>query len=375
MKKFIIFAAAFLFSFNVQAKIINVEAQGVGDDYDWAVMNAVENAVRQSSEVIVHRDAPMEKFEMVGQNKDQYASNTEIKAEKGSLWGGVKHFFVKDEGKQSGEMKARYENKSIDAHYAGKIDSYQVLSSEEKGGKYYVKISAKVIKADDYKSPGLVKKADYSLSVQPFKVGSGYAWLVGVSEPEVVTKLQTALINRLSMTRKFNLVSRIDLGDYLDEVSLEALNLTKEENQNKIQQIKSADYLLVGSIDYLKVSSKTSSVEMTGESYSSSKAQLQITYRLIETGTMEIVASGMVDSKYAKNSGKVKTETALSYLFSNAADKIVDQLLQDIYPDYQPVFEKAATEHAKAKKAEKKAKAKKAATPKKRQVVKLPFDK
>lgn len=372
MKKLVLLLAVLLFSGSLQAKEIVVEAQGVGDDYDWAIMNAIENAVRQTSEVLVHRDAPMEKYEMKSEGSDSYNESANIKTDDGSFLGGKGMLDLKAEGQQKGGLKGTFENKTIDAHYAGKVDSYKVLSSEQKDGKYYVKISAMVIKSDDYKSPKLVKKADYSLSVQPFKVKTSTGC---VNAQNAVNKLQTALIERISKTKRFNLVSRIDLGDYFDEVGLEALNLTKPEHQNKIQNIKSADYLLVGSIDYLSLSTKTTDVEMTGESYSRSSGKLQIVYRLIETATMEIVDSGMAEATYKNESGKMNCSKVASRLFFDASNDIVDQLLKNVFPDYQPVFKKAAKDYDQEQKAKHKSKAAKQPSPKKRQVVKLPFDK
>ncbi len=372
MKKFLVLAAAILLIGNVQAKEVTVTATGMGDSYDWAVMNAVENAVRQSTEVIVHRNAPMEKFEMKGVSSDDYNESENVKVDDGSVIGGKGNIDYKAEGKAGNKMNAVFEEKSIDAHYAGKVDSYKVLSTEEKDGKYIVKIEAIVKKPEDYKSPGLVKKAEYSLSIAAFK--SRYPLKCGdgdFSSFEVMEKFNTELTNRIALTKKFSLVSRRDLDDYLDEVALEALNLTKPENRNKLQNLKSADYLLVGSIDYFNIKKTTTDVEMTGESYSKTNGRVQVSYRLIETGTMEVVAAGAVEAKFKKDGGKGKCEMIAGRLMAEAADKIVDQLMMQIFPDYKPVFEPARKEAD----AEKKAKAAKKAAPKKRQVVKLPFDK
>ena len=146
MKKFLVLAAAILLIGNVQAKEVTVTATGMGDSYDWAVMNAVENAVRQSTEVIVHRNAPMEKFEMKGVSSDDYNESENVKVDDGSVIGGKGNIDYKAEGKARNKMNAVFEEKSIDAHYAGKVDSYKVLSTEEKDGKYIVKIEAIVKK-------------------------------------------------------------------------------------------------------------------------------------------------------------------------------------------------------------------------------------
>lgn len=55
MKK-ILYTLLLLTAFNANAKEIVVTAYGEGDDYDWAVMNAVENAVRQTSDIAIQSD-------------------------------------------------------------------------------------------------------------------------------------------------------------------------------------------------------------------------------------------------------------------------------------------------------------------------------
>ena len=55
MKK-ILYLLFLLTAFNANAKEIVVTAYGEGEDYDWAVMNAVENAVRQTSDIAIQSD-------------------------------------------------------------------------------------------------------------------------------------------------------------------------------------------------------------------------------------------------------------------------------------------------------------------------------
>ena len=50
MKK-IIFILFLLLSYSANAKEIKVTAVGYGENYDCAIMNAVENAVRQTSDI------------------------------------------------------------------------------------------------------------------------------------------------------------------------------------------------------------------------------------------------------------------------------------------------------------------------------------
>lgn len=370
MKKFILVIAILFVSFNLQAKDITVTAEGVGDGYDWAVMNAVENAVRQSSEIFVHRQSPMSKLEVKGASKEAYDENVKLKIDDGSIIGGKENIDLKAEGKADSQENATFEEKTVDAHYEGKVESYKVISSEQKDGKYHVKIEAIVKKAEEYKSPELVQKAKYSLSILPFKSYATMKCGEGkFDNNEFSDKLSLSLTNRIAETHKFNLVSRRDLNEYADEMSLEVFDLVKPEEKNRLRNLKAADYLLVGSIDYLKIGKSTTNVEMTGESYTKSSGRLQISYRLIETATMEIIATGMVEEKYKKESGGGNCSKIASNMLGDAADAMVDKIMAEVFPDYEPQFNKKEERKAKAA-----AKAKKVA-PKKRQVVKLPFDK
>lgn len=365
MKQILLSLLLVSFAYSGYAKEIDVEAMGVGEDYEWAVMNAIDNAVKQTSDVIVKRSAPMQKMEVKVKENLDVAIDEQAKLDDGSLIGGKKSasYSGKAGAQYSGEATA--ELKEINAKYEGKISSYKVISSEEKNGKYYVRIKAVVKKADDYNSPDLIKKAKYSLSIVPFKAEKQLS-CVGkkVASTSLISKISGILSEKIAKSKKFNIVDRENLDAYADELSLIEYGLTHEKEQSRIKNVASADYILVGKIEDFGTRSSTQNVPMTGESYTNSSASVQVSYKLIETATMEVITSSTVEERLSKGGRFSSCANVEKELAKKIGNKISTEILMELFPDYKPVNE--------VKKEIKKTAAPKTAT--KPTVIKLPFD-
>ena len=365
MKRILLLLLFVGFAFTTHAKEIEVEAVGVGKDYDWAVMNAIDNAVKQTSDVTVSREAPMFKTEINNKESLDTSVNEQANIDDGSLLNG------KLSTDYSGTEKARYgvetsiEMKEIDAQYEGKISSYSVISSEQKDGNYYVKIKAVVKKVDDYHSPDLIKKAKYSLSIVPFKVeGLIYCVDRGVSSGSLTGKISSVLSEKFSKSKKFNVVDRENLDAYVDELVLVSNGATPEKEKSRLKNIAAADYILVGRIEEFNTRKTTRNVPMTGESYSSSSASIQVSYKLLETATMEVITSSTVEANLKKGGSFRSCANVEKELAKKVGAKISTEILTELFPDYQPVSEPQ-------KEAKKKTASKKAV---KQAPIKLPFD-
>ncbi|MDD4556898.1 MAG: CsgG/HfaB family protein [Alphaproteobacteria bacterium] len=340
-----------IFAQTVLAKEVEVEAQGVGDDYDWAVLNAVENAVRQTSPIEVQKSIP--EVKAVGAYKG------ELDVKKDSVLSKDKNLNIKE------EFTAQF--KTIEASYQGKVKSYKVLSMEEKENKVYVKILATVEKIEDYKSPELVKKAEYKMAVMPFKGMRSYNC---VGTPIALSKLNESLTNsitnKLSKTQKFSLVDRNNLDDYANEASLIAAGLTKSDDKSKLQNIAAADYMIVGSISEFQAKSSVKKIEITDEEYAKSSMKLAVDYRIIEVATTEVLFSDTAEATIRKDKRLGSCSVSLNKVTDDIADTIVKDSLSTIYPDYQyvPVKKEAKESHKRTT----------TTTVKKKEVVKLPFD-
>ncbi|MFV0626944.1 MAG: CsgG/HfaB family protein [Alphaproteobacteria bacterium] len=352
MKKFkFIFAIVFSLALmnNAFAKEIEVEALGVGDDYDWAVLNAVENAVRQTSDIEVGKSIP--------QMKVSANYNGNLTETGNSVLSKDKNVNVKE------EFNAQF--KTIEAYYHGKVKSYKVQSMEEKEGKTYVKILATVEKIEDYKSPELVKKAEYKMAVMPFKGLRSYN-CSGTPIPlsKMNESLNNSLTTKLSQTQKFSIVDRQNLDDYAKEANLINDGYTRDSDKNKLKNIAAADYMIVGSISEFHSTNSSKKIEVTGEEYSKSSMKLVVNYSIIEVATTEVIFSDTAQGSIRKDKKLGSCISVLNNITDKIGDRIVNDSLTAIFPDYKPV-KKVKSEEKKATKSQ---------APKERPTVKLPFD-
>ena len=186
MKKFLLMMLLFL-SADLAAKEITVTAEGYGENYDWAVLNAVENAVRQTSDITI-TGMGLKKIDS-SVSVARGSVDTVSYQGKGELSGKDNnndiHAKLDADEKievKSGEkitMEHKDNSKVIPAQYQGIVSSYEVLEhKQEINGEHFIKIKALIIKEDvydshDYQSKTKQKKPDRSLAILPFKLASG----------------------------------------------------------------------------------------------------------------------------------------------------------------------------------------------------------
>ena len=361
-----------LAAFNVQAKEVTVTAYGEGQDYDWAVMNAVENAVRQTSTVTVERQG-MHKVDVTASITDnvtmqaQSEASDKIVLDARSRDGLISHEggldaeetvsgSVRAEATQTTTAAIKDNSKDILAQYKGSVESYEVLEHSVENGLHKVKIKATVIKEDvydahDYKSKDLVKKADYSLAVMPFKMSAAASCLgKKLNLKEVNSLIGNLFVEKLAPSRKFNLLDRNNMDDYAAEMEIIQNDMTLPENKVKLKNLAAADYILVGTIDNFSATTSKSVVQLTGEVNYSSSSKLKLSYRILEAATMEIVSVGSVEKKFAKAGAFSSCANVQELLFKRAVGEAAEKILTDIFPDYQPA-KKAEAPKATRKKA------------------------
>lgn len=358
MKK-IVYALLVLFSFNVNAKEVVVTAYGEGENYDWAVMNAVENAVRQTANISLHRDG-LSKVDVTASvsHKAGYEENLDFSdklnidyQQKGIAFPNKKQLKGEENIKSGYKAEANEtvtasfqdNSKEILAQYSGVVSSYEVLEHLEENGKHKVKIKATVTKEDiydshDYKSKDLIKKSNYSLAVMPFKI-SGNVNCLGqkINVKSMNETINNLFIEKFAPSRKFNLLDRSNLDNYAAEMSVIENDMTLPENKIKLKNLVTADYILVGTIDNFTASTAKNYIELTGETNYSSSSKLRLSYRILETATMEIVSAGSIEKKFNKEGRFSSCDNVKQLLFERAISAATDKILSDIFPDYQPV--------------------------------------
>ena len=93
--------------------------------------------------------------------------------------------------------------------------------------------------------------------------------------------------------------------------------------------IKIADYLLIVTVDDFGAATQTREIKLTGEKITSGTANLSVSYKLIETATMEIVSMNDVAHDISL-SGASSCNGAISTLSKKAGKELVNSLLSDI---------------------------------------------
>lgn len=346
-----------LMALNVQAKEISVIAYGEGENYDWAVMNAVENAVRQSSTISVesnglHKVDITQSISYDANSEAQLKVDEKVNIEGGNVKTGELNTFkgaqnvdasMNTKANETITANMQDNSKDILAKYTGSISSYEVLEHSTDEGIHKVKIKAVVIKEDvydahDYKSKSLVKKSNYSLAIMPFKIASNTRCLgQKINEKQINTQISNMFIEKLAPSRKFNLVDRNNLDDYSAEMAIIEDDMTLPENKVRLKNLVAADYILVGTVDNFTASSNKSVVALTGEINYTSTAKVKLSYRILETATMEIISAGSKEEKFSKEGNFSSCSNIQELLLGRAIDEISENILTDIFPDYKPI--------------------------------------
>ncbi len=315
MKKFLLMMLLFL-SADLAAKEITVTAEGYGENYDWAVLNAVENAVRQTSDITI-TGMGLKKIDS-SVSVARGSVDTVSYQGKGELSGKDNnndiHAKLDADEKievKSGEkitMEHKDNSKVIPAQYQGIVSSYEVLEhKQEINGEHFIKIKALIIKEDvydshDYQSKTKQKKPDRSLAILPFKLASGVqlnCFGEDVLLETVNQRLEPDLMKTFS--KNYNLLDRSNFDAYSKEMALIEGDWTLPENKVRLKNIVSADYILVGTIDQFKADTRKKTNSQTGKETNENLIFVKYTYKILETATMEIIEVNTLEQTFSSD--------------------------------------------------------------------------
>ena len=332
------------------AKIETVNATGYGKNAYAATIDAIDNAVRQSNPVAVQHDKAVDlstkrlvlkdgrdidaEYEVKHISEDNTAEESS-----GGFWSKMKFW-----SKNNSSEKLHYRNKGgivefsdesiqreVQAQYQGVLEGYEVVKTEEqKDGTWKVSIAAKVKKLDEYESPDLVAKAKYTVAIIPSDDGRSWKCISGnknskAIEEKIIDQMSTPLVK----SKKLTVVERDNINKQLKELSLLGKNLANEDNLNKLKQIKIADYLLIVTVDEFNAATQTKEIQLTGEKITTGSANMSVSYKLIETATMEIVSMNDVSEDTSLGAGASCNGT-VSQLSKKVGKELVDALLSDL---------------------------------------------
>ncbi len=332
------------------AKIETVNATGYGKNVYAATIDAIDNAVRQSNPVAVQHDKVTDLSVKRIVLKDERDIDAEYEAKQvfennvAEESNGVFLSKLKFWSKDNSSEKTRYRNKGgtvefsdesiqreVQAQYQGVLYGYEIVKTEEqKDGTWKVSIAAKVKKVEEYKSPDLVAKAKYTVAIVPSD--NGYSWKC-ISGNKKSKSIEEKIIDQISTplvkSKKLTVVERDNINKQLKELSLLGKNLANENNLNKLKQIKIADYLLIVYVDGFNAAIQNKEIQLTGEKITTGSANLSVSYKLIETATMEIISMNDVSEDMSLGAGS-SCDSTISQLAKRVGKELVDSLLTDL---------------------------------------------
>lgn len=339
---------------SLSAQTEEITATGFGSTRDIAILNAVENAVRQFEGVSVSKTAPTQALtvthqvaaDLSQQGTDQ--DNKQVTA--------------------IGNSASQVILEQINARYEGKVDSYKILNEKKTDEGFQVTIKASFKTLEKYEQGSLAAKKEYSLALPLFYSKQSALCADG----DTLSLLDNATFDvkeQLSQTRHFKLLDRQNFSAYEEELSLVAAGMTQEEEMKRLRNVIPADYILIGKIRQFSFANETETLDLLGESHTKTKGKLEMEFSLLETATMENVFTTRSHFSMEQENSELNCEEVFAQLSGQVAHDISRKLSSRLFPA------------AKTTKTERKV-ARRIPEPKlepvkevERPVVKLPFDK
>lgn len=303
MKRYVILSVMAIFIVSpLYAKIIETTAYGTGSSEYAATMDAIDNAVRQTHKVDIKNDKGVD------------LSETHVRAK----------------GVVNQEFHNTSVSREIEMKYKGAIESYEVLNSKESRGKWTLKIKAKIKLLDKYESPDLIDKAKYRVAI--ISSGNTTQWncLGSKKSSKYIEDIAIKdITDKIVKSKKMSVVDRSNIDKQLKELSLLNKDLANPDNANKLKQIAIADYLFIITTDIFNASTVTKTLELTGEKITKGSANIELSYKLIETATMDIVASGS-DSTNMSLSAGANCSSVVSSMTKKLSKSLSEDLLNQL---------------------------------------------
>ena len=150
------------------------------------------------------------------------------------------------------------------------------------------------------------------------------------------------LINFLTKSRKFRLLTRTQIEQVMDENHLTDSEWSKPGQIQKMGKLLVADYLVTGTINRMDLKVIPQNIKITGETKPRVVATFKCQYQVIETSTGKILFAGQMTKKM--NSEDIRREiparirrdwTPADYkdlLFAESAKEVGSSILESVYP-------------------------------------------
>jgi len=314
MRWFLVFICILFFCCILFAdeEVTILEVQGVGTTLSEAVQNGLIEAVKQSKGVNIESQKVFTKN----------IRESSLSTSESSL-----HNIKIDEHSQSLVREATQ----------GLVQEYRIVeSSLVKHNEWVTKLAVKLV---SYKTPGISPHGRRKIAVIPFRSTKSSFTLNGVAmaSSEVSRRFSQALVTELTQSRRFTVLDREYMEEFLREKSLILSGNTPVSELMKIGEVLGVDYLLIGTISEVYQRQTPYAIQVTGEKGYEYSASFVADYRIIVMATRQVKWADSVniiinDSEIKKLSPSLKIEEIKHILFSKTAKNIIHKAMENIYP-------------------------------------------
>ena len=191
-----------------------------------------------------------------------------------------------------------------------------------------------------------VPKGQPTMAVLPFQI-SRVQETVNIGNLKMTRNLvekefSNELINFLTKSRKFNMLSRTQIERIVDENNLTYSEWVKPGEAERIGQLLVADYLVTGVINRYEITAIQQNIKITGETTPRLVATFKCQFQIIETKSGKIVLADQIIKKLKSEdvrrevpASERKDWTLADYkdkLFEETALEVGNAILEGIYP-------------------------------------------
>jgi hypothetical protein len=156
----------------------------------------------------------------------------------------------------------------------------------------------------------------------------------------VIQAIESQMIDRINATRKFDIVGRADLAEFLKEQELGASGNVDTKTAAAAGKIAGAKFLLVTTVDDFQDHNETANFADTGRSITRRTVRLSCvgkifdsaTGKLLESASFQVLTNDAAENRsYSTQDGDLKDELLIS-IVRNMADRVANRVADVIFP-------------------------------------------
>jgi TolB-like protein len=292
-----------------ETESVTIVVEGVGQDREDSIFNALASAVRQEhgTEVQSQRVVTQAESQMVLSRSN--GDETTVSLSSGS------------EGK-------------ITSASGGLISSYRVLSSRSEGGVIRTRVRVVIPR---YHGPGLrTYESRRKLAVYPFTAEPGLTLFgVRLSAVDLAEEFSQEVVEEFTRSRRFAVLERRRMNEVAAERQLIAGPEAPIVEKAKLGRALGADYVVYGKIRALDIDTSVREIAATGERYTEIAGALIVDIRVVSPATNQVHWADTLEllgSEALQGYSGTSFELARQEVIETAARRLIGASLQAIYP-------------------------------------------